>query len=75
MKNLIYTLVGTSLALGTHAHADPASTQFRGLRDVVRNVKKTTDDAEEVADTAKDVVETVCGKRQGRRSRRSSGQV
>ena len=71
MKNLICTLVGSSLALGTLAYADPASAQFRGLRDAVRDVKKATDDAKEVADTAEDVAETVSGNR--RNTRRSRG--
>lgn len=52
MKNLICTLVGTSLAIGAVAYADPASAQFRGLRDAVRDVKKTTDDAKDVAESA-----------------------
>ena len=63
MKKLILTLVTSSMALGTLAAADPASAQFRGLRDAVRDVKKTTDDAKEVADTAEDVAETVSGNR------------
>lgn len=69
MKNLICALVGSSIALGTVAYADPASAQFRGLRDAVRDVKKATDDAKDVAETAEDVVETAKGNRTTRRSR------
>ena len=72
MKNLICTLVGTSLALGTLVYADPASAQFRGLRDAVRDVKKTTDDAKDVAEAAEDVADAVSGNRSNRGSRATS---
>jgi hypothetical protein len=69
MKDLICTLVGSSLALGAVAYADPASAQFRGLRDAVRDVKKATDDAKDVAETAEDAADAVSGERSSRRSR------
>lgn len=72
MKNLICALVGSSIALGTLTYAEPASAQFRGLRDAVRDVKKTTDDAKEVAETAEDVVDAARGNRSNRNSNRRS---
>lgn len=65
MKKLIVTLACSSMALGAFASADPASAQFRGLRDAV---KKATG-SEEAGRAAEDVAEAATGNR----SNRSSG--
>lgn len=64
MKKFIITLACSSMALGAMAASDPASAQFRGLRDAV---KKATG-SDEAGEVAEEAAERATG------SKRSSGQ-